>query len=216
MDINFDGLVAQGKVLQLVDVNPNEDYFVIAKYDGKSKEFKHTQYPVYAIKASDVISQGGSGSTAGSGLSDNGGLIDLGGVLSSGALVDGQGSFPLTFNNLFSFLLSSESIQLTTISQGINLNSGNKIVAIAIGNIELASATGKVGLTSDVDDVILNAKAGDIRLDCTGSGQNGSVVLIPVTQASVTTPGEGSIIYNSATKKLNFWNGASWEVVTSI
>lgn len=30
------------------------------------------------------------------------------------------------------------------------------------------------------------------------------------------SPVEGQLAYNSATNKLNFWNGSAWEVVTSV
>ena len=56
MDIvNFDGLKAQGKVLDILDVDPNEDYFLIGKFDKRAKEFKATNYPIFAIKAGDVM-----------------------------------------------------------------------------------------------------------------------------------------------------------------
>ena len=40
-----------------------------------------------------------------------------------------------------------------------------------------------------------------------------NIILSPVGQDA--TPKEGELIYNSATNKLNFWNGSAWEVVTS-
>jgi hypothetical protein len=58
MDIvNFDALKAQGKVLPAEDVNLTEDYFLIGKrnvhYTTNSQ--KATEYPVFAIKAGDVM-----------------------------------------------------------------------------------------------------------------------------------------------------------------
>lgn len=61
MDIaNFDSLVAQGRIIDPADVNPNEDYFIIGKYTKHytTNSYKYTDYPVYAIKAGDVM--GGS------------------------------------------------------------------------------------------------------------------------------------------------------------
>jgi hypothetical protein len=40
-----------------------------------------------------------------------------------------------------------------------------------------------------------------------------TLILEPSTQSGTT---EGTIIYNSATNKLNFYNGSGWEVVTSV
>ena len=38
---------------------------------------------------------------------------------------------------------------------------------------------------------------------------------LSTTDRDLTTPTEGSLIFNSTTKKLNFYNGTGWEVVTS-
>ena len=58
MDIvNFDGLTAQSKVIDPSQVDPNEDYFLIGKYTNhyRTNSMKATNYPIYAIKAGDVI-----------------------------------------------------------------------------------------------------------------------------------------------------------------
>ena len=58
MDIvNFDALKAQGKVLPANDVDLTEDYFLIGKRNVhyNTNSFKATEYPIYAIKAGDVI-----------------------------------------------------------------------------------------------------------------------------------------------------------------
>jgi hypothetical protein len=58
MDIvNIDALKAQGRVLDLANVNQDEDYLVIGKYSNTytTDSFKYTKYPVYAIKAKDLI-----------------------------------------------------------------------------------------------------------------------------------------------------------------
>lgn len=58
MDIvNIDALKAQGRILDAADVDPNEDYFVLGKYTNKytTDSFKYTKYPVWAIKAGDVM-----------------------------------------------------------------------------------------------------------------------------------------------------------------
>ena len=55
--VNFDALKAQGRILDLADVDPNEDYLIIGKYTNKytTDNFKYTKYPIYAIKAGDVL-----------------------------------------------------------------------------------------------------------------------------------------------------------------
>jgi hypothetical protein len=55
--VNFDALKAQGRILDLADVDPNEDYLIIGKYTNKytTDNFKYTKYPIYAIKAKDLI-----------------------------------------------------------------------------------------------------------------------------------------------------------------
>ena len=58
--VNFDALVAQKKIINLQDVNPDEDYFIIGHHNTRRTEFKATDYPIYAIKASDVLNGGSS------------------------------------------------------------------------------------------------------------------------------------------------------------
>ena len=62
--VNFDALKAQGRILNVSDVDPNEDYFIIGKRNVhyNTNSFKATEYPIFAIKAGDVM--GGGTSTA--------------------------------------------------------------------------------------------------------------------------------------------------------
>ena len=55
--VNFDGLTAQSKVIDPSQVDPNEDYFLIGKYTNhyRTNSMKATNYPIYAIKAGDVM-----------------------------------------------------------------------------------------------------------------------------------------------------------------
>lgn len=58
MDIaNFDALKAQGRILDAANVDPEQDYFLLGKYTNKytTDNFKYTKYPVWAIKAGDVM-----------------------------------------------------------------------------------------------------------------------------------------------------------------
>jgi len=56
MDIvNFDGLITNGRIINPSDINSDEDYFILGHFDNRRKEFKATDYPIFAIKASDVL-----------------------------------------------------------------------------------------------------------------------------------------------------------------
>jgi len=58
MDIvNFDALKAQDRIIDPSQVDPNEDYFLIGKYTNhyRTNSMKATNYPIYAIKAGDVM-----------------------------------------------------------------------------------------------------------------------------------------------------------------
>lgn len=58
MDIvNFDALKAQDRIIDPSQVDPEEDYFIIGKYTNHytTNSMKYTKYPVYAIKAGDVM-----------------------------------------------------------------------------------------------------------------------------------------------------------------
>lgn len=58
MDIvNFDALKAQDRIIDPSQVDPEEDYFILGKYTNhySTNSQKYTKYPVYAIKAGDVM-----------------------------------------------------------------------------------------------------------------------------------------------------------------
>ena len=56
MDIvNFDYLVKAERILLYKDVNLQEDYIILGKHDPRRREFKATDYPVWAIPASEVF-----------------------------------------------------------------------------------------------------------------------------------------------------------------
>lgn len=85
--INFDALVAQKKIINIQDVNLDEDYFILGHYDPRRKEFKATDYPIYAIKARDII--------GGNSLYNN--PLDY--YLDASAPAGGDGSFEKPFND---------------------------------------------------------------------------------------------------------------------
>lgn len=56
MDIvNFDYLINADRILLYKDVNLQEDYIILGKHDPRRREFKATDYPVWAIPASEVF-----------------------------------------------------------------------------------------------------------------------------------------------------------------
>ena len=56
MDIvNFDYLVKAERILLYKDVNLQEDYIILGKHDPRRRDFKATDYPVWAIPASEVF-----------------------------------------------------------------------------------------------------------------------------------------------------------------
>ena len=56
MDIvNFDYLVKADRILLYKDVNLQEDYIILGKHDPRRREFKATDYPLWAIPASEVF-----------------------------------------------------------------------------------------------------------------------------------------------------------------
>jgi hypothetical protein len=105
MDIvNFDALKAQGRIIDPSQVDPNEDYFIIGKYTKHytTNSYKYTDYPVYAIKAGDVM---GAIPTLQQVLDFNHDLLDGNNYQGTGAGVGNTGStviaigFQAGFNN---------------------------------------------------------------------------------------------------------------------
>lgn len=53
--ISFDGLIDQKKIIELVDIDLQKDYFILGHYDFRRSEFRATSYPQYAVRAIDVL-----------------------------------------------------------------------------------------------------------------------------------------------------------------
>lgn len=53
----FDALTANNRIIDPSQVDPEEDYFIIGKYTNhySTNSQKYTKYPVFAIKAGDVM-----------------------------------------------------------------------------------------------------------------------------------------------------------------
>lgn len=96
MDIaNFDALKAQGRILDLADVDPEEDYLLIGKYTNKytTDSFKYTKYPVWAIRAKDLIAVATDGVTVtGDGTPGNPLVSNATSVAVDGITITGNGT----------------------------------------------------------------------------------------------------------------------------
>lgn len=54
---NFDAWVAQGRIILPSEVDLDKDYFLLGHFDNRRREFKATDYPLYAIKARALLAQ---------------------------------------------------------------------------------------------------------------------------------------------------------------
>ena len=55
--ISWDQLKAEEKIIKLSEINRDKDYFVLGHYDNRRSSYQWTDYPVYLVKASDVLGQ---------------------------------------------------------------------------------------------------------------------------------------------------------------
>jgi hypothetical protein len=53
--VNFDSLVNQGRIITPVDISPDEDYFILGHFDPRRREFKATDYPIFAVRSRDLL-----------------------------------------------------------------------------------------------------------------------------------------------------------------
>jgi len=53
--VNFDALVAQERIILASQVNLDRDYFILGHFDNRRRDFKATDYPLYAIHARDLL-----------------------------------------------------------------------------------------------------------------------------------------------------------------
>lgn len=152
--VNFDGLKAQDKIIDPADVDPNEDYFLIGKYTNhyRTNSMKATNYPIYAIKAGDVM--GGSlGVQSVTGLNtDNTDpqnpvvQISVDGVTITGDGTPGSplvASIPKIKPTLQEVLDNNHDLLFGNNFQGTNAGVGNTgVTVIAIGNAAAFQNTG--------------------------------------------------------------------------
>ena len=55
--ISWDALKHREQIIKLIDINRDEDYFVLGHLDKRRKEYQWTDYPLYLVKAADVLGQ---------------------------------------------------------------------------------------------------------------------------------------------------------------
>lgn len=53
--ISWDGLKARDQIIKLLDINPDKDYFVLGHFDNRRSAYQTTDYPLYLVKAGDVL-----------------------------------------------------------------------------------------------------------------------------------------------------------------
>ena len=53
--ISWDALKARGQVISLADINLDLDYFVLGHHDTRRSSYQWTDYPLYLVKAGDLI-----------------------------------------------------------------------------------------------------------------------------------------------------------------
>jgi hypothetical protein len=53
--ISWDALKHREQIIKLVDINRDKDYFVLGHFDNRRKEYQWTDYPLYLVKAGDII-----------------------------------------------------------------------------------------------------------------------------------------------------------------
>ena len=55
--ISWDALKAREQIIKLADINRDKDYFVLGHFDNRRSSYQWTDYPLYLVKASDVLGQ---------------------------------------------------------------------------------------------------------------------------------------------------------------
>ena len=53
--VNFDALIAQERKILASQVDLDRDYFILGHFDNRRRDFKATDYPIYAISARDLL-----------------------------------------------------------------------------------------------------------------------------------------------------------------
>lgn len=203
------------KSVSLFAIIEDDEKFIVAKdSDGNIVPF---------------FAGGGGLTSASNGLTVSGAAVILGGSLNMATTI--AADIDPVGGDKFELIVSTNTIfnggdftVNTPLGKNINLTANQG----PLDEINIVSA-GKMLINVEKEGLIIGAKKdiyletntstgenGNIILDCTGTGDNGAVIFTPVSQASIVIPLEGGLIYNSATKKFNFWNGAAWEVITSV
>lgn len=55
--ISWDALKYREQIIKLGEINRDKDYFVLGHFDNRRKEYQWTDYPLYLVKAADVLGQ---------------------------------------------------------------------------------------------------------------------------------------------------------------
>ena len=134
--VNFDALIAQERKILSSQVNLDEDYFILGHFDNRRREFKATDYPLFAIKASEVLNP--------TSLYNN--PLDF--YLDGNAPAGGDGSFQQPFNTITQLNNAALALGPTLQYTGYVLPYAPGYGAEVVGTLALATNLSLIGVTA--------------------------------------------------------------------
>jgi hypothetical protein len=134
--ISWDALKKRGQIINLADINLDEDYFVLGHHDNRRREYQWTDYPLYLVKASDVLNP--------TSLYNN--PLDF--YLDGNAPAGGDGSFQQPFNTITQLNNAALALGPTLQYTGYVLPYAPGYGAEVIGTLALATNLSLIGVTA--------------------------------------------------------------------
>lgn len=142
--ISWDGLKARDQIIKLLDINRDKDYFVLGHYDNRRSSYQTTDYPLYLVKAGDVL--------GGTPLYDN--PFDF--YVDAAAPIGGDGSFDRPFTTITELnnavLLEDPTKAYTGIFAPHEPGYGGEVV----GSLNIAPNLSLVGITPQNTSISCN------------------------------------------------------------
>lgn len=197
MDIvNFDALKAQGKIITPSQVDPEEDYFIIGKYTNhySTNSQKYTKYPVYAIKAGDVM--GGNIPTLQQVLDFNHDLVDGNDFQGTGAGILNTGVYVIAFGTNAGKENSGSNVNAISVDAAYQ-NEGNDVNAIGSSAAALnkGNDVNAIGNASAYNNTGNNVNAIG---NTAGLGNTGDNVIALGSSAGIANPLSGMFIISNS------------------
>jgi len=134
--ISWDALKAREQIIKLIDINRDKDYFVLGHFDNRRSSYQWTDYPLYLVKASDVLNP--------TSLYNN--PLDF--YLDGNAPAGGDGSFQLPFNTITQLNNAVLALGPTLQYTGYVLPFISGYGAEVTGTLALATNLSLVGVTA--------------------------------------------------------------------